>query len=260
MLFNGFVNHFQIFLVVFLRILGLFVSAPFYSGGAMPFRFRLGFTFFVTLLATPLIIGGGLQAPADIVQYAVMLLSNFVVGIGIGFFIFTVITAFQVSAQVFSIPMGLGMNEVFDPMSQMQVPAMGNLFGVMVILLLFRVDGQFYMIQVVVDSFGKSALMDGQTIALLKDGLLNSLSLMFEIAIKISLPIIAVTLLLDVAMGLISRVAPQFNVMIMGFNIKILAGFFIIWLMIPVFSNFGSVIIRGILDSARDLAISMKGS
>jgi len=260
MLFDIFVNHFQIFLVVFLRILGLFVSAPFYSGGAMPFRFRLGFTFFVALLSTPLIIGGGLQAPMDIVQYGVMLISNFVFGIGVGFFIFIVITAFQVSAQVFSIPMGLGMNEVFDPMSQMQVPALGNLFGVMVILLIFRVDGHFYMIQVVVDSFGKSALLDGRMIALLKEGLLNSLILMFEIAIRISLPVIAVMLLLDVAMGLISRVAPQFNVMIMGFNIKILAGFLIIWLMLPVISDFGGVIIRGIVDSARDLVISMKGS
>ncbi len=260
MLFDGFVNNFQIFLLVFLRILGLFISAPFYSGGAMPFRFRLGFTFFIALLSTPLIIGGGLHAPTDIAQYGAMLISNFVIGIGIGFLIFTVVTAFQVSAQVFSIPMGLGMNEVFDPMSQMQVPAMGNLFGIMVILLLFRVDGHFYMIQIIVDSFGKSALLDGRMISLLKDGVINSLTLMFEISIKISLPIIAVTLLFDVAMGLISRVAPQFNVMIMGFNIKILAGFFIIWLIMPVIGNFGSVIINGIVDSARDLAMSMRGS
>ncbi len=258
MLFDYFVNSFQIYLIIFIRLLGMFVSAPFFSGGAMPFRYRLGFTFFVALVATPIVVGTGiLQAPPDAAQFIGTLFSNFVLGLGIGFFVYMAITAFQVSAQVFSIPMGLGMNEVVDPMSQIQVPALGNILGVMALFLLFRVDGHFYLIQIVVDSFKSSAGLDFHSTELIYRSLMNGLILMFEIAIKIALPIIAVTLMLDMAMGLISRVAPQFNVMIMGFNIKILAGFAIIWLILPAVIDLGSGIVNGIINSARELVAAM---
>lgn len=258
MLFDYFVNNFQVYLIIFIRILGLFTTAPFFSGGAMPFRFRLGLTFFLALVASPVVVASGYPAPQDALDFLVRLLSNFVLGIGTGFFLYVVFSAFQVSAQVFSIPMGMGMNEVVDPMSEIQVPALGNILGIMALFLLIRVDGHFYMIQVIVDSFRYTPDLTLKGTDLLYHGLINGIVVMFDVSIKISLPVIAVTLMLDMAMGLISRVAPQFNVMIMGFNIKLLAGFFLIWLILPGVIDLGTSIINGMINSARELIASMQ--
>lgn len=253
MLEELFVNSFQIFLIIFVRILGLFITAPFYSGLAIPARFRIGFAFVVSLLVLPLVIKMGMTAPADIVDYIVRLLSNFISGAGIGFFIFVIVTAFQVSAQIFSIPMGLGMNEVLDPLSEVQVPELGNILGILIMLLLIRVDGHFFMVDVIVNSFKSLDLFTFTTSELFFKGLLQGVSMMFDVALKIALPIVALAILLDMAMGLISRVAPQFNVMIMGFNIKILVGFVILWITLPPLVNLGSVVVDEAIRSAREL-------
>lgn len=253
MIYDVFVNNFQIFLMVLARIIGLFVTAPFFQGTNFPWRFKIGFGLFISLIATPMVVAAGMEVPADIADYGVKVLGNAVIGMGLGFFIYLVITAFQVSAQVFSIPMGLGMNEVVDPMSQIQVPALGNLLGIMILLLLVQVDGHFYIIKLLVESFEGIAGLSYEFTQSLAQGLLSGVLLLFEIAVKISLPVVGVTLLLDFAMGLISRVAPQFNVMIMGFNIKILAGFFIMWMTLPALVNLGGIVIENIMDSTEYL-------
>lgn len=258
MLTDFFTNSFQLFLIVMVRIMGLFTTAPFFSGFGMPVRFKMGFTFFLSIICVPLVVGMGLKAPANMAEFAVVLISNFVFGLGIGFLVNMMINAFQISAQVFSIPMGLGMSEVVDPMSQIQVPALGNFLGILILLLFFRVDGHFYLIRLIVHSFSSVDLLTFKSIGVLKDGLIKALTVMFDISLKLALPIISITLLLDVAMGLISRVAPQFNVMIMGFNIKLIAGVLTLWLLLPSIVDLGGSLVNGILKTSQDFIVMMK--
>ena len=231
----------------------MFVTAPFFSGMAIPMTMRLGLTFFVSLISTPLVLSLNFQAAPDLASYGVQLISNFLIGAGIGFFAFIIVSGFQVSAQVFSIPMGLGMSEVVDPMSSMELPAIGNLVGVLVLFLLIRVDGHFYLIHLIVNSFHSLTVLSFQSLQTLEQGLSAAVMIMFDTSLRIALPVIAITLILDMAMGLISRVAPQFNVMIMGFNVKLLAGFVVLWLAMPAIADLGVMLINGLLNTAREL-------
>jgi flagellar biosynthetic protein FliR len=257
MIYDIFINSFQVFLIVFARLMGMFVTAPFFSGMAMPMTMRLGFTFFVSLVSVPLVLTMNVEAAPNLVAYGVQLVSNFILGAGIGFFVFIIIASFQVSAQMFSIPMGLGMNEVVDPMSSIEVPAVGNILGILILFLLIRVDGHFYLIHLIVNSFRTVSVLSFQSIEVLEKGMSAAVMIMFDTGLKIALPIIAITLMLDMAMGLISRVAPQFNVMIMGFNIKLLAGFVILWLAIPVIVDLGMLVINGIMNTAKEILTQM---
>jgi len=252
-LYDVFVNYFQIFLIVLTRCIGLFMSAPFFSGIAMPFRFKLGFSFFVGLVSVPLVIGMGVKYPADLATLGVSLISNFVFGTAVGYFAYFIVSSFQQSAQIFALEMGLGMNEVVDPISDIQIPAIGNVLGILILFTFLRLDGHFYLVNLVVESFRKVELIDKSIVNIFLKGLLSALIVMFEISIKLALPVIAVTMLLDISMGLISRVAPQFNVMIMGFNIKMVAGFLIVWLVMPVFMDVGEAVIRELFTSSRQL-------
>lgn len=257
-LYDGFVRDFQIFLIILLRLVGLFVTAPFFSGSALPLRFKLGLGFFVSLIAVPLVVQMGYKEGADILEFGLNCLNSFIFGAGVGMFIYIIVSAFQVSAQIFSIQMGLGMNEVFDPVSETQVPAIGNLFGVLILLLLVRADAHFLMMQLIVDSFRTTAPLSAQTIGVVIKGFVSAIMTMFDIGLKISLPIIGVTILMDMAMAIISRVAPQFNVMIMGFNIKLIVGFIIIWLILPSIVDLGGNVISGMLRDTNDLIRLLK--
>lgn len=261
MFLDNFVNTFQVFLLVFMRLIGLFTTAPFFSGVAMPVRFRLGLGFFTSLLAVPLVIGMKLIDPngaASLADLGVKLISNFVTGAGIGLFLFMIISSFQVSAQIFSIQMGMGMNEIYDPISDTQVPAIGNVLGVLILLLLIRTDGHIYMLQLITDSFRSLDLISLSSGGMFLKGFLSALMVMFEIALKISLPIIGLTIVMDVAMGILSRVAPQFNVMIMGFNLKLMVGFVAIWLVLPSLIDLGTAMIHQLVQNASEWVRFMK--
>ncbi len=253
-----FTDTFQIFFLVFARLMGLFTTAPFFSGAAMPVRVRMALGFFTSLLAVPLVIGLKIIVPADLADYGVKVASNFLTGLGIGFFLNVIIQAFQVSAQVFSLQMGMGMNEVLDPISDTQVPALGNILGILILLLLIRVDGHVYMLQLVMDSFRSVDVLRAATFGLMMKGFLAGIVSMIEIALRIALPIIGITIVLDVAMGILSRVAPQFNVMIMGFNLKLIVGFAAIWLILPALVSLGDGIIRQLIQNAGEWVRMMR--
>jgi flagellar biosynthetic protein FliR len=246
-LYDGFVKYFQVFIIIIIRILGLFITAPFFSGEALPFRFKLALGFFTSLIAVPLVLQMGFKEGGDILQFGLNCLTSFVFGVGVGTFIYIIVASFQVSAQIFSIQMGLGMNEVFDPVSETQVPAVGNLFGVLILLLLLRADAHFFMMQLIIESFKNIQMIGPETIGAMMKGFISAVMTMFDIGLKISLPIIGVTILMDLSMAIISRVAPQFNVMIMGFNIKLLVGFVIIWLVLPSIVDLGGNVINSML-------------
>ncbi len=252
-LYDSFVRYFQIFLVIIVRMIGLFITAPFYSGMAIPFRFKLALGFFTSLVAVPLVIGMGYKEPAGFLDLGIQMIVSFVFGVGVGTFIYIIVSAFQVSAQIFSIQMGLGMNEVFDPISETQVPAIGNMFGILILLLLIRVDAHFLLLQLMVDSFKNIQGLALASIGVMMKGLVSAVMTMFDIGLKISLPVIGVTILMDMAMAIIARVAPQFNVMIMGFNLKLLIGFFVIWLVLPSLVDLGGNVINNMLKDTGDL-------
>ncbi len=252
-LYDGFVRYFQVFLLILLRLIGLFITAPFFSGQALPMRFKLALGFFMSLIAVPLVVQMGFKEGSDLLAFGLNCLTSFVFGTGVGMFIYIIVSAFQVSAQIFSIQMGLGMNEVFDPVSETQVPAIGNLFGVLILLLLLRADAHFFMMQLIIDSFRNVQALGATSIGAMIKGFISAVMTMFDIGLKISLPIIGVSILLDMAMAIIARVAPQFNVMIMGFNIKLLVGFFVIWLILPSIVDLGGNVINGMLRDTGEL-------
>ncbi|MCX7820421.1 MAG: flagellar biosynthetic protein FliR [Brevinematales bacterium] len=255
--YDIFNNYFQIFLIILVRCIGIFVSAPFFSGAIMPFRFKLGFAFFLGLIATPIVLTMGVKLPEDLAVFGVAIVSNFVFGVAVGFFAFFIVSVFQQSAQIFSLQMGLGMNEVVDPVSDVQVPAIGNILGILILLIFLRLDGHFYFVNLIVESFRKVDLIDRNISSIILKGLTSALIVMFEVSIKIALPIIAVTILLDIAMGLISRVAPQFNVMIMGFNLKMLAGFVVVWFLMPILLDVGESIVMELYNTSLDWVNAM---
>lgn len=251
--YDWFVGIFQVFLIVFVRILGMFLTAPFFSGSALTFRFKLALGFFVGLIAAPLVIGMGVKAPASFTEYGVLLLVNFVLGVGIGFFAYIIVQAFQAGAEIFSIQMGLGMNEVFDPVTETQSPAMGNILSILLLMLIVRLDGHFFLIDSVVRSFKSVNAIDYNTAGVFVKGFLSAVIVMLETAVRIALPVIAVTIILDLAMGIISCVAPQFNVMIMGINLKLLAGFAALWLLITPLVELGTAFIGNLIKNLNEL-------
>jgi flagellar biosynthetic protein FliR len=131
--------------------------------------------------------------------------------------------------------MGFGASEVFDPVSQVSIPLVGQFFNMVAMFVFVNVSGfQRIFLTGIYRSFQALSiqeLADGREFIL--EQFLMSLSRLFEQALIISLPVLGTLLIVSTTMGLFGKAAPQMNLLMLGFPIAILVAFAVIFVTMP---------------------------
>jgi flagellar biosynthetic protein FliR len=112
----------------------------------------------------------------------------------------------------------------------------GRLYQLLATTLLFASNGHLLLLEGLLDSFEAvpTGLPDlGATSA----ELLDALGLFFLSALEIAAPLLGVLFLTEVALGLLSKAAPQMNVFTLGFPVKILMTLLLAGLALPLLPN-----------------------
>ncbi len=233
-------EQFQLFTLVFARFLALFSVAPGYSGDSLPFFSRFALSFLTAAIITPVA-----DVPASLAgdlkhAYILIVLEQAAIGIFIGIVMQFLFAAYQLAGEFFSVQMGFGISEVLDPLSQISLPVIGTLKNLIALFVFFVSGAHTYLVQALafsierVPHLGFSFLTQGVThnhlfkfFALLSGG-------MFITALKIALPIIGCLLLVSVTLGILSKAAPQMNMLVLGFSAKIVIGFLVLAVLAPL--------------------------
>jgi flagellar biosynthetic protein FliR len=168
-------------------------------------------------------------------KFLLLLIGEGIIGIIIGFFMTIIFATFSTAGQFFSLQMGFGASETFDPLAQIENPLIGQFFY-LVSTLVFLVLGGFHNLFLggfwrSVQSLNIGMLLEGRepVIFLMASGL----SRLFLDAIVISLPILGTLFLISLTTGLISKAAPQINILSEGFPISIMTAFLLIFACLP---------------------------
>jgi len=230
-----FVNHFQAFFLILVRINAMIIIAPFFSSGVIPFRIKALLSFFITLIIFPVVVQT-IKVPDSMGLYYLLVLQEVMIGIFIGFLISVIFAAFQLSTQYYAVQIGFGMNEVLDPVGQVSVPLLGQLKNLIGLVVFLIIEGHLFLIEAIYKSFelaqffGVSKSAAGGFLKYL----VHAFSGMFIVALKISLPILATAFLITVSMGILAKAAPQMNIMMFGFPIQIIVGFVMLLITSPL--------------------------
>ncbi len=131
----------QLFFLIFARVFGLIRIAPLLSSTAIPSTVRTGLAFFVAAVVFPWVSADGYPIPENGTLYALLLAGELMVGIVIGFFLLLVFSAFQLAGQFFSLQMGFGASEVFDPLSQVEIPVVGQFLNLIAMFIFIVIQG-----------------------------------------------------------------------------------------------------------------------
>jgi flagellar biosynthetic protein FliR len=220
-----FVQYFQVFLLIMARMFAMFIAAPFFSSGVIPFRIRAVAALYVSVCVFPMVAPMIGEVPESRFLYALMIGSEAMIGVLIGFMMSIVFAAFQLAARLFSFQMALGISEVIDPISQVGITMIGQLWVLMGTMIFIAIDGPHYLIIATYDSYASVRLFD-----ILRDNrivvqaLIKMFGAMFLVALKLSFPILITLFLLVVTLGMLAKAAPQMNVFMVGFPIQIGVG------------------------------------
>jgi flagellar biosynthetic protein FliR len=241
------VGNTQLFLLVFFRIIAMVELTPLLSSSSIPQLAKIGFAFFVASAAFPGVLASHYAIPANAVEYFLLILGEVAIGLLIGFLLNLIFSAFQLAGQFFSLQMGFGASEVFDPLSQIEIPLMGEFLNLIAMLVFISMSGTTKFLLVGVQrSFQYLRAVDLVTH---RDGimamLVSGLGGLFQSALQISFPILGTLLLVSVAMGLLAKAAPQMDVLSMGFPISIGVSFLLLLVTLPFLMDSMGRIIDG---------------
>lgn len=207
----------------FLRTLALFTSAPVFSSKAVPVRARIALAFFVALAAQPSLEGQPLVSINDPGAFGAVL-QQVGVGLAIGFAIRVVFAAVELAGEVVGFQMGLGFASFFDPSMGGQSSAVARFFGQMATFMFVVMGGHVMVLMTVITSF-TAFPVDQNFLEALKQMKIYDLGTdLFASGLWMALPMVGMLMFANLALGIVSRVAPQMNIYAIGFPITLTVG------------------------------------
>lgn len=217
----------------FLRILAVFTVAPVFSSRAFPVRAKIGLAFLIALAVqaslpeSPLVSVNDKDAAGVAVQQVL-------VGVSIGFAVRLIFASMEMAGEVIGFQMGLNFAAFFDPTMNSQSSAMGRFFSQMSLLLFVVTNAHLLVIGAFVDSFRTFPVGQPLVMALSQMQIHQMGADIFFSAFWIALPVVGMLLFTNLALGIISRVAPQMNIFAVGFPITLGVGMVGVALTLPL--------------------------
>jgi flagellar biosynthetic protein FliR len=256
------VGNAQLFLLVFVRILAIVELAPLLSSGGVPQIAKIGLSFFTAVVVFPSVYATGYPIPGSALEYILLLMGEALIGILVAFFLVIIYSAFNMAGEFFSLQMGFGASQVFDPLAQIEIPIMGQFINSIAMFIFILVNGfQKLFLYGILGSFKAVRAIDFVTHRdAVFQTMAGSLPNLFQTSLVIAFPILGTLLLVSVSMGLLAKAAPQMNLLTMGFPITITVAFITIFLTLPFLVEAMSNIVSQSYDSLAVLLTNMKGA
>jgi flagellar biosynthetic protein FliR len=222
-LYNLINTYAEKFIPVFIRVAVILSFIPFIGARMTPIMVRAGLAIALTLLLLP-VANVKTESPVKAIFEA------FFIGSAIGLTARIILGAVETAAQWMSIQMGIGVAAVFNPMFGEQLGPLSLFYTLISMGLFFTLDMHHYFIEGIARSFDISSIQYKGIF----DSIIKLNSILFPLAFKIAAPVILVQVLINLAMGFLSRALPQANIFFISFPLLIASGIIFMALSLPL--------------------------
>lgn len=226
----------------------LFIAPPF-GTRLIPNQVKIGLAAALTLSVGPRL--STTQIPLDTVPLIGAVLGQVVAGLALGFFALLALSAIQAAGSMIDLFAGFTMAQVYDPMSGAGASVFGRLYQVVGTTILFATGGHLILVRGFLRSF-EAIPLDRLTMG--EAGLITTHMGTFVLAaIEIAAPVLAALFLSEVALGLLTRAAPQLNALQLGMPLKALLALMLTGLALPLLPEVIPNLVRDILRAGNAL-------
>src|SRR6185295_9975810 len=213
-------RHLEPFLLAFFRLGAMLAWAPVIGHRSIPVMHRAGLAAALALVLAPTLGVPARPGGLDPVGWVIAAAGEVFVGLAIGFVAQLAVVAADLAGEFIGFEMGLSIGVVFNPSTGGQEGLVTRVLNALALLLFLAVNGHHLVIRVVAVSFER--LRPGAALEpAMAGGLLSLGGKLLESGIALAAPVVGVLVVLNVALGLIGRVAPQSNVFLVALPLSI---------------------------------------
>lgn len=217
-----------LFAVVLARIGGLVTFAPFWSLAAVPKQVRVVLALLMALIVTPAVAQRLETPPTDMINLALIIIGELVIGCALGFVGQLVFSGLEMAAHVLSTQMGFTLGAIINPMTQAQTSPLGTMAQMCGLVILMAADGHHWLLSATVRSFQAVPPGGFSATPQLAQLMLRLSADILTVGVALAAPAIIILMTVEFALAIAGKIAPQLQVLVIGFPVKIMVGLWLI--------------------------------
>ena len=238
---NALFNNSDYFILLMFRVGGLVFSSPIFGRVNVPALAKLGLVAAIGYLFYTVFPQTVEIQYTTLIGFLLICALELLLGIALAYVtnIFFSLTAFT-AGQLIDMQIGYGIVNVYDIQNNTQVPMMGNVLNLMLLLVFFAVNGPLRLIEIIY--FTMERMPVGTLVLSPQIGYVAAEVFMraFLLGVMMALPILASGLTLEIAFGTLMRAVPQIHMFVVGIPLKMIIGLLVFAVTIPVFVGFSN--------------------
>ena len=244
------------FLAISVRGSSLFLFAPFFGSSAMSPRIKAGLVLAVSLLFFPLL--SPTLAHRDMGTWPGLVLTEVLIGAGLGIATRLVFDAMQMAGQILSTQMGFSLINLLDPQTQVDSTVMAVFHQTITMLIFLRLDVHLWLLR----SLGRSyVLLPPGTAHISQMFTMTAVRVcgqVFALGVQIAAPMLSATFLTDIVLGLLGKASPQMPLMLLGTPIKTILGLSLLFVALKYWPGMLERYFLGSMDLSHQLLLEAR--
>ncbi|MCP1675592.1 flagellar biosynthetic protein FliR [Natronocella acetinitrilica] len=219
------------FMWPFIRVGAMLFAAPVFGNTQVPLRIRLMISLALTVAIMPAVGEAPAVEPLS-VEALLIAIQQVIIGLAMGLMLALAFQTAVIAGESIALTMGLGFATMVDPTSGQTVPVVSQFLQVVITLLFLAVGGHLMFIEMVAASFSTLTLTGPGLVQQDLTLVFGWATQMYAGAVLIALPAIVLLLTVNIALGVMTRAAPQMNIFSVGFPVTMMVGFLLITILI----------------------------
>lgn len=211
--------------VLLVRPGALVMSTPLFGTPFAPAPVRLGLTLVLALVAAPVV-----SVPADAVDQALtwVVAREMGIGLALGLAVRVIVAIAEGAGQLTGYQVGLSYGAMLDPQSGVRNSTLAVLYTNLTLVLCLLIGVHHEVIRALLASYGALPIGIGSVDSTVGVVVARLLGMVFAGALRLAAPVIAVLIIVEVMMGLMSRAAPSLNLLVIGAPLRLPVGLLVV--------------------------------
>ncbi|MCE8025805.1 MULTISPECIES: flagellar biosynthetic protein FliR [Halomonadaceae] len=221
----------------FVRILAFFQAAPLWGHSSVPNQAKIGLAFLITLVIAPVLPP---MPDVPLVSWAGfgIMVEQMLIGIAIGLVMHVVFAVVQAAGEFIGLQMGLAFASFFDAGSGTNTMILSRIFFMITLLMFLALGGHLMVLEALVSSFYGLPIGIGAFNPAAFEMVVRYGGTIFVAGMSLALPLVGSLLIINLAMGILNRSAPQLTVFNIGFPTSLTVGLVLLMVLMTDMSRF----------------------
>lgn len=212
-------------MLVAFRLAGVLLFSPVVASAGIPVRAKVFLVLSLAAAVSPVVpMDWHISTDVTLATLGQVMVTETLIGASIGFIASIPIVAMQLGGMLMGMQMGLGLAQIFDPVNGENSGVIDQLLFYFAVSVFLALGGLDVMFLAIVGTF-ETVPLGGMTLHAAPVELIARLmNSGFDLALRVSAPVVAIMIIETVASGVLMKTIPQINILTVGFAIKIIAG------------------------------------